>query len=114
MKNYTYEKFNIQIGRRIMNLRLHKHYTREYLAELAEISTKFLYEIEMGKKGCSSYVLYMLAQALDVSMSSLIQDNIKTENDDINWVYQMLESTQKDKIISILKILFKMICELES
>lgn len=97
-----------------MNLRLHKHYTREYLAELAGISTKFLYEIEMGKKGCSSYVVYMLAQALDVSLSSLIQENIKMENDDIKWIYQILESTQRDKIISILKVLLKMICELES
>ncbi len=68
----THEKFNIKIGKRIKTMRLHRHYTREYLAEIADISPKFLYEIEVGKKGCSSYVLYMLARALDVSVASLI------------------------------------------
>lgn len=50
MKN-TYEKFNIQIGKKIMKKRLQRGYTREYLAEMADISAKFLYEIEIGKKG---------------------------------------------------------------
>lgn len=46
MKN-TYEKFNIQIGKKIMKKRLQRGYTREYLAEMADISAKFLYEIEI-------------------------------------------------------------------
>ena len=37
-------------GYRIMKIRLERHYSREYLAELADISPKFLYEIEIGKK----------------------------------------------------------------
>ena len=57
MKN-TYEKFNIQIGKKIMKKRLQRGYTREYLAEMADISAKFLYEIEIGKKGCSVYVFF--------------------------------------------------------
>ncbi len=76
----THEKFNIKIGKRIMTMRLHRHYTREYLAEIADISPKFLYEIEVGKKGCSSYVLYMLARALDVSVASLLQDEDENKN----------------------------------
>ena len=38
-------------GIRIRFLREERHYTREYLAEMADISPKFLYEIESGQKG---------------------------------------------------------------
>lgn len=109
----THEKFNIKIGKRIMTMRLHRHYTREYLAEIADISPKFLYEIEVGKKGCSSYVLYMLARALDVSVASLLQDEDEIKTSDTNALYLMLEKWQKDKVDSIMKILFEIIQQLE-
>ena len=67
----------------------------------------------MGKKGCSSYILYLLARALNVSVNSLIQDNLFNENEEIETVYKVLESTQKDKITSILEIMYKMIEEYE-
>lgn len=41
------------IGMRIMGLRKEKGYSREQLAELANISVSFLYEIETSKKGLS-------------------------------------------------------------
>lgn len=43
-------EFNRLVGNRIMNRRLYLHYTREYFVEIADISLKFLYEIEMGKR----------------------------------------------------------------
>lgn len=109
----THEKFNINIGKRIMNLRLRRHYTREYLAEIADISPKFLYEIEVGKKGCSSYVLYMLARSLDVSVSFLLQDESEIKEADSQSLYQMLEPWQKKKFDTIIKILIEIIQELE-
>lgn len=41
---------DIQIGKRIRELRKQQNSTREGLAEKAGISAKFLYEIETGKK----------------------------------------------------------------
>ena len=35
---HAYDEFNIQIGKRIKKLRLQREYTREYLAECADIS----------------------------------------------------------------------------
>ena len=54
---HAYDEFNIQIGKRIKKLRLQREYTREYLAECADISAKFLYEVEVGKKGVQ-YMFY--------------------------------------------------------
>lgn len=58
---------NIKVGRRIRNLREINHYTREELAEAANISPKFLYEIESGRKGFSAQTLVKISMALSVS-----------------------------------------------
>ena len=39
-----------EVGERIYLTRVMRGYTRDTLAELASISPKFLYEIEIGKK----------------------------------------------------------------
>lgn len=67
------QRFAKEMGNRIMLLRDKNHYTREQLAELAEISSKYLYEIELGRKNCSSYYLSKLAQSLNTSAEYLIK-----------------------------------------
>lgn len=57
----------IQVGERIRELREIKNYTREGLAEKVDISAKFLYEIEAGKKGFSADTLCRISKALSVS-----------------------------------------------
>lgn len=44
------DDFNIKVGERIEKLRKQKGLSREELAEMVGISSKFLYEIEKGKK----------------------------------------------------------------
>ena len=46
--------------------------TREALAELADISTSFLYEIETGKKSFSAYTLKNLSRALNVEADYIL------------------------------------------
>ena len=52
------------IGKRIRKLREEQGMTREELAVKAEITTKFLYEVESGKKGMSANNLYKISTAL--------------------------------------------------
>lgn len=55
--------------------------TREELAEAAEMSTSFLYEIETGKKSFSAYTLDNLAQALDLTTDYILHgDENETES----------------------------------
>ncbi len=63
---------NCVVGERIRGLRLERKMTREELAEAAELSTSFLYEIEMGKKGFSAYTLGNLARALGVQTDYIL------------------------------------------
>lgn len=104
----AHEEFYNRTGKRIMELRVRKHFSRECLAEMADISAKFLYEIEMGKKGCSYYVLYMLAQALDVTVDYLLQDEIEIKESDSERIYLRFEENQKKRVDSIMKLLYEM------
>ena len=56
-----------EVGMRIREMRKKKHYTREALAGKVGISSKFLYEIETGRKNFSAEVLCGIAQELGVS-----------------------------------------------
>lgn len=64
--------FYIEAGKRIRLMRVERGYTRKHLAEMASVSTKFLYEIENGKKGFSAKVLYKLCKALDVDCGYIL------------------------------------------
>ena len=61
------QELYLQAGRRIKALRERNGLTREQLAELADISSKHLYEIEIMGKGFSSKTLVGLAKGLEVS-----------------------------------------------
>lgn len=61
-----------EIGARIRALREDDGLTRDRLAERVGISSKFLYEIEMGKKGFSAETLRRLSIALDTSSDYLL------------------------------------------
>lgn len=57
----------IEVGTRIRELREMRHYTRDAFAGKVGISSKFLYEIETGRKNFSADILCRIAQELTVS-----------------------------------------------
>lgn len=101
---------NKQVGDRIRELRELQNYTREALAEKVDISTKFLYEIEVGKKGFSAEILCRISKALSVSSDYIMfgEDNSHRGNEKIVCVLEMLEPKQVSKMQDIVKILYEM------
>lgn len=67
--------FYIGVGGRIKKRRLSLRLTRDKLAFMANISDKFLYDIETGKKGMSAETLYKIARALCVSADWLLESD---------------------------------------
>lgn len=63
---------NISIGGRIREIREERGYTREKLAEYADISADFIWEIETGRKSMKVQNLGKIAVALDVTTDYLI------------------------------------------
>lgn len=72
----------LTVGKRIMMIRRDRGYTREKLAEMADISTKFLYEIETGKKGFSATTLLNISKALEVSLDYIMTGTGSRKYDD--------------------------------
>ena len=101
-----------KVGNRIRELREMHNYTREGMAEMVEISPKFLYEIESGKKGFSSEILCKIARTLTVSCDYIMygeEQNLKS-SEKMYCILKQLESEQAIKIQFILKILIE-ICD---
>ena len=61
-----------EIGHRIRFLRAANQYTRDKFAEKIDISSKFLYEIETGKKRFSVEILYKISKLLSVSTDYIL------------------------------------------
>ncbi len=101
---------HIEIGERIRELRESQNYTREGFAEKADLSSKFLYEIEAGKKGFSADTLCKISQALSVSCDYIMYGEEKEHCgvQKLACVLEMMEPGQVYKIQTILKMLYRM------
>ena len=104
------------VGTRIRKLREERGMTREELASKAEITTKFLYEVENGKKGLSANNLYKIASTLSSSCDYLLlgvhragkKSNYKQLNIEI---LKDLNEKEREIIVTFLKLLLECIEE---
>lgn len=101
---------NAEAGERIRKLREVQNCTREDFAGKAEISPKFLYEIEAGKKGFSADTLCRIAQALSVSCDYIMfgEEKERQSVERIAAVLEGLDPLQLRKMRDILKIVCDM------
>lgn len=98
------------IGERIRELREIQCFTREALAEKVDISSKFLYEIETGKKGFSADVLCRLSRALSVSCDYIMlgEDVSNQGSEQISCLLESLGHQQVSRIQNVLLLLSDM------
>ncbi len=101
---------NIQIGERIRELREVQNYTREGFAEKVDISSKFLYEIETGKKGFSADTLCRISKSLSVSCDYIMfgEEHGHFETQILIEEIESLEPVQINQMRMILRILYQM------
>lgn len=98
-----------KVGTRIRELREIQHYSREALAEKVDISSKFLYEIEVGRRGFSADTLCRLAKALSVSCDYIMfgEKEEKYSAEKIVCVLEMLEPNQASRMQDVVKVLYE-------
>lgn len=63
---------SVLIGERIKKQRLLNGYSREKLAEMADITPRFCYDLELGLKNMSVNTLLKLTEALNVPVDYLL------------------------------------------
>lgn len=102
-------ELNFEVGCRIRNLREYAHYTREVLAEKADISVQFLADIETGRKSMTVKTLRNIAQSLHVSADYIIFGSSSPEDKDANssnlfLMFERLTPKEKHYAEEILKL----------
>ncbi|MBQ9926549.1 MAG: helix-turn-helix transcriptional regulator [Lachnospiraceae bacterium] len=98
------------VGERIKLLRESNNYTRDGFAEKVGISPKFLYEIEMGRKGFSADTLVKISKAVSVSCDYIMlgtKVNSKVM-DDVVCELEGFRPEQMGQVRDILKMIKKL------
>lgn len=101
------------VGRRIMLLRNELGYSRESVAKQAHISTKFLYEIEMGHKGFSAHTLLKLADALDTNMDYIMIGGKRRQDKYTLDGLEKIDSETMETVENLLRIAHDLVCQKE-
>ncbi len=102
------ENFYKLAGQRIMKLRLVNNLSREMLAEMANISSKFLYEIETGKKGFSAYTLEHLTKALSIRSDYILTGFNKSDNcKEIYSTIELFDEAELKKVNNLLEVVYE-------
>lgn len=103
MKRIYYEA-----GIRIRDLRERKHLTREQVAEKADISSRFLYEIEVGNKGFSADTLYKLAEALDTNANYILSgEDLNNIDNEMMDVIGRFEKAQIKILMEMMELIYE-------
>lgn len=87
----------VTMGARIKSQRILNGYSREKLAELADITPRFCYDIELGLKNMSVKTLCKLCDALHVSVDYILFGS-STSSDNYDSLIGIIRMCPSDKL----------------
>lgn len=96
------EKLSVRIGQRLKKLRHTAGYTQDKTAELAEISGKYLGEIERGEVQVSAQVLEKLAMVFQLSLAELVHIDATPNTQDLKARLLTLVQNASDADVRLL------------
>lgn len=92
-------------GIRILEMRKKRGYTREKLAEYAEISVQFLADIERGQKSMTIKTLRRIAAALNVTTDYIVNGSEPfSENTELNVMLASLSPYRRQQAEKLLAV----------
>lgn len=92
------------VGQRITDTRKSRGYSREKLAEKADISVQFLADIEKGRKSMTVNTLRRIAAALSVTTDYIVNGTETLETDRVTAMLASLNTyhrTQAEKLLAV-------------
>lgn len=94
-----------EIGQRIYNERQKYNLTREQFAELIDLSTTFVGQIERGEKKMGLESLIRISEILHVSLDYLVNGQSKqTSNESIDELYDLIQRCSEKEITYFTKM----------
>ena len=98
------------IGNRIKAERKHLGITQEQLAEMVNVTTHYIYEIERGMKSMSIETLINLSQVLELSLDYIIFGNQRSS---LGELYRMLDELSDERRIRAEKVFIQLLPHLK-
>lgn len=98
-------------GQRIKKIRIQQNITQEKLAEMANITPHYVYEIESGLKTMSIHILASISQSLKISSDYLLfGDHIldkesSSDHDALEYMTARLNEQQRKQVTDILSVM---------
>lgn len=95
---------NISVGKRIYDARKLLGYSREKLAEKADISVQFLADIEKGRKSMTVTTLRRIAAALAVTADYIVNGSELPESSRVSVMLASLDAyhrKQAEKLLAV-------------
>ncbi len=103
MKNLDFE----QIGKRIKELRISKGLTQEYIANIADVNTSHISNIENNRVKISLSTLVQVCNALDTSVDYILSHEYTSADTSIEReILTALKPQPKDVKEKVLKIVY--------
>lgn len=102
-----------EIGNRIRQIRTRKKLSQEKLAELSNLNTSYIGQIERGEKNPSVDTVYSIATALDIDISQLFNSISVSASDNNSYAQRVysLMLNMNDKHSKFLLDLAKLFSE---
>ncbi len=98
------------IGNRIKAERKHLGITQEQLAEMVNVTTHYIYEIERGMKSMSIETLINLSQVLELSLDYIIFGNQRSS---LGELYRMLDELSDERRLRAEKVFIQLLPHLK-
>lgn len=99
--NVDFEK----IGKRIHNLRIEKNLTQEYLSQKVGVNVSHISNIENNRVKISLSTLIAVANALNVTVDYLLEQEYRTDSGIDSLIIKKLENFDDDKKERLIKIM---------
>jgi len=95
-----------KLGRRVRRFRMEKELTQEGVAELCDLSTKYISDLERGKANVTVMVLDKVAASLGVTAIDLMANGHEAERALlVKEISQFLETADDAKVRSLYRIM---------
>lgn len=92
----------VSLGKRIREKRLERHWTQEYLAEIADVEPSNLSHIERAATKVSLPTLVKIANALKTTLDELIYDSLsKNAHITTRKIAALLEDCTDEELLAI-------------
>ena len=95
-----------KLGRRVRHFRLGKNLTQESVAELCDLSSKYISDLERGKANVTVIVLEKVATSLGITAIDLLANEHEAERETlVKEITQFLDTADEAKVRILYRIM---------